>query len=413
MNTCIDHPSQATSLARIARPVDVRDEGAASASAPTRALSRLASIDVLRGLIIVIMALDHVRDYFTAVRFNPLDPTQTTAMLYATRWITNFCAPTFVLLAGVSAYLVGRRCTTNELSRFLLTRGLWLAFLELAVISVEWAFNFRFEIGPILQVVWAIGISMVVLSGLVYLPVRAVGAIGVALCVFHNLLDSVPMPESAVLKTLWAILHVESQLAIGYVHYPLIPWVGVMASGYALASVFGMAEGRRHRVLVALGGSMVASFLALRLINTYGDPAPWTTQSDHLRTLMSFLNVKKYPPSLDYLLATLGPALMLLACLENVRGRLAGVLQVFGRVPLFFYVLHLALAHLAAGLLAMAMGYGNAVLNNLPRYFPPDWGFGLPAVYLAWVLVVVTLYPACRWFGEVKRRRRDWWLSYL
>src|SRR4051812_27287476 len=264
MNTCVDHPSQATPLARIARPVDVRDEGSASATASTRALSRLASIDVLRGLIIVIMALDHVRDYFTAVRFNPLDPTQTTAMLYATRWITNFCAPTFVLLAGMSAFLVGRRCTTNELSRFLLTRGLWLAFLEIAVISVEWAFNFRFEVGPIMQVVWAIGISMVVLSGLVYLPVRVVGAIGVAICVFHNLLDGVPMPASMVLKTLWGILHVESHLAIGYVHYPLIPWVGVMASGYALASVFEMSADRRHRVLVALGGTLVALFLALR-----------------------------------------------------------------------------------------------------------------------------------------------------
>jgi uncharacterized membrane protein len=403
-----------TPLARLVATFDDRDEKSDSTSfAPTRALSRLSSIDLLRGLIIVIMALDHVRDYFTEVRFNPLDPTQTTVMLYATRWITNFCAPVFVLLAGVSAYLAGRRCSTHELSRFLLTRGLWLAFLEVAVISVEWTFNFRFDLGIIMHVVWAIGLSMVVLSGLVYLPVRVVGAIGVVICVFHNLLDGVPMPESPVLKTVWAILHVQGPVAIGYVHYPLIPWVGVMASGYALASVFEMDAARRQRVLIGLGASMVALFLGLRLINTYGDPVPWTTQSDYLRTLMSFLNVKKYPPSLDYLLATLGPALMLLAYLEQVRGKFAGILEVFGRVPLFFYVLHLALAHLAAGLIAMAMGYGNAVLNNPPRDFPNDWGMGLPAVYLAWLLVVVTLYPACRWFGEVKRRRGDWWLSYL
>ena len=381
--------------------------------ARTRALSRLSSIDVLRGLIIVIMALDHVRDFFTDVRFNPLDPTHTTAMLYATRWITNFCAPVFVLLAGASAYLVGRRCTTPQLSRFLLTRGLWLAFLELAVICVEWSFNLRFDIGLIMQVVWAIGMSMVVLSALVYLPVRIVGAIGVAICLFHNLLDGVPMPEAPVLKTVWAILHVDSMVAIGYVHYPLIPWVGVMAAGYALGSVFWMEPARRHRILVTLGASMIALFLVLRLINVYGDPIPWTTQSDHLRTLMSFMNVKKYPPSLDYVLATLGPMLMLLAYLENVRGWFANILQVYGRVPLFFYVLHLALAHLAAGLLAMVMGYGNTVLTNLPRFFPPDWGVGLPWVYVAWVLVVVTLYPACRWFADVKRRRRDWWLSYL
>ena len=416
MSTCLDHSSRATPLARITSILDVREDESTSASAtpaPTRAPSRLASIDVLRGLIIVIMALDHVRDYFTDVRFNPLDPTQTSAMLYVTRWITNYCAPTFVLLAGVSAYLVGRRCTTRELSVFLLTRGLWLAFLEIAVISVEWAFNFRFELGPILQVMWAIGMSMVVLSGLVHLPVRIVGAIGVTICVFHNLLDGVPMPESAVLKTVWAILHVESYVAIGYVHYPLIPWVGVMASGYALARVFDMDAARRQRMLIGLGACMVALFFDLRLVNSYGDPVPWSPQSDHLTTLMSFFNVKKYPPSLDYLLVTLGPALLLLANLENVRGRFAGILQVFGRVPLFFYVLHLALAHLAAGLLAMAMGYGDAVLNNLPRNFPKEWGFGLPAVYLAWLLVVVTLYPACRWFGDVKRRRRDWWLSYL
>jgi uncharacterized membrane protein len=405
----------AAPLTRITTTFDGKEERSANdeSLAPTRALSRLASVDVLRGLIIVIMALDHVRDYFTDVRFNPLDPTQTTAALYATRWITNFCAPVFVLLAGMSAYFVGRRCTRHELSRFLLTRGLWLAVLEVTVISVLWTFNFRFDLGLIMQVVWAIGLSMIVLSGLVYLPVRVVGVIGVAICVFHNLLDGVPMPETPVLKTLWAILHVQSPVAIGYVHYPLIPWVGVMASGYALASVFQMEAERRQRVLIALGASMIALFLGLRLVNTYGDPAPWATQSDYLRTMMSFLNVKKYPPSLDYLLATLGPALMLLACLENLRGWFVSALQVFGRVPLFFYVLHLALAHLAAGVIAMALGYGNAVLNNLPRDFPTDWGFGLPAVYLAWALVVITLYPACRWFGEVKRRRGDWWLSYL
>ena len=402
-----------TPLSRVTTAFDERDGKPARAVVSTRALSRLASIDILRGLIIVVMALDHVRDYFTDVRFNPLDPTHTTAMLYATRWVTNFCAPVFVLLAGTSAYLVARRCTTAQLSRFLLTRGLWLAFLELAVISVEWTFNFRFELGLVMQVVWAIGMSMVVLSGLVYLPVRVVGAIGVAICLFHNLLDGVPMPEAPVLKTLWAILHVESTVAIGYVHYPLIPWVGVMAAGYALGSVFEMEPDRRRRLLITLGASMVALFLALRLINLYGDPVQWTAQSDHLRTLMSFMNVKKYPPSLDYVLATLGPMLVLLAYLENLRGWFANVLQVYGRVPLFFYVLHLALAHCAAGLLAMAMGYGTTVLTNLPRFFPPDWGVSLPWVYLAWMLVVVALYPACRWFGEVKRRRRDWWLSYL
>jgi uncharacterized membrane protein len=407
--------SSTTPLARIATSANETNVGEAGnlALGRIRALSRLSSIDILRGLIIVIMALDHVRDFFTDVRFNPLDPAQTTAALYATRWITNFCAPVFMLLAGVSAYLVGRRCTTRQLSRFLLTRGLWLVFLEWFVVSLLWTGNFRFDLGLIMQVIWAIGMSMVLLSALVYLPVRVVGAIGVTICVFHNLLDGVPMPESVALKTVWSILHVQGFVPFGQVHYPLIPWVGVMAAGYALGSVFQATPDVRQRVLLGLGGSMVALFLALRLINTYGDPVPWTTQSDHLRTLMSFLNVRKYPPSLDYLLVTLGPALLLLACLENARGWFANVMQVFGRVPLFFYLFHLALAHLAAGLLAMWMGYGNAVLNNIMFDFPRDWGVSLPAVYLAWAFVIVTLYPACRWFGELKSRRRDWWLSYL
>ena len=239
-----------TPVARIATTFDDRDRSPASkVFASTRALSRLSSIDILRGLIIVIMALDPVRDFFTYVRFNPLDPTHTSSMLFATRWFSNFCAPVFVLLAGVSAYLVGRRCSTRELSRFLLTRGLWLAFLELAVISVEWTFNFRFELGLIMQVVWAIGMAMVVLSALVFLPVRVVGAIGVAICVFHNVLDGVPMPESAVLKTVRPILLVQSPVAIGFVHFPLIPWVGVMAAGYALTPASSTNTGAQKWVI--------------------------------------------------------------------------------------------------------------------------------------------------------------------
>jgi uncharacterized membrane protein len=397
----------------------VVDAAAAGAAAPpvepaaTRALSRLASIDVLRGLAIVVMALDHVRDFFTNIRFDPLDPAQTTEILYATRWVTNFCAPVFILLAGVSAYLVGKRLTRGQLSRFLLTRGLWLIALEWTVITLAWTFNLKWELGLVMQVIWAIGMSMVVLAALIHLPLKGVGTIGLAICVLHNLLDGVPKPESALWGTVWSILHVSSPTAIGYVQYPLIPWIGVMAVGYALGSVFDMDAGRRRRVLISLGASAVVLFVALRLINTYGDPHPWVAQPTASQTLMAFLDVEKYPPSLMYLLVTLGPALILLAYLESARGWLAGVLQTFGRVPLFFYVLHVALAHLAAGLVAMYMGYGNAVLNNFFFNFPKTWGVSLPGVYLAWLFVVVTLYPACRWFADVKRRRGEWWLSYL
>jgi uncharacterized membrane protein len=377
------------------------------------ALSRLASIDVLRGLVIVLMALDHVRDYFTDVRFDPLDPTQTSAMLYLTRWITNFCAPVFVLLAGTSAYLHGKRSTRGELSRFLLTRGLWLVVLEWTVVTLAWTFNFKWELGLIMQVIWAIGASMIVLAALVHLPVRIVGAIGLAICLLHNLLDGVPRPESVLWGTVWSILHVQSPVAIGYVHYPLLPWIGVMAVGYALGRVFDMDTTSRRQTLVTLGAAAIAAFFVMRLINGYGDPQPWEIQRDAGRTLMAFFNVEKYPPSLMYLLATLGPALLVLAQLEQARGWFARVLETFGRVPLFFYVAHIALAHLAAGLLAMWMGYGTAVLNNFFFEFPTTWGVSLPAVYVAWLLVLVTLYPACRWFAGVKRRRRDWWLSYL
>jgi uncharacterized membrane protein len=403
----------AGTLNRVAAPVVLAAEAARKARATTRAASRLASIDLLRGLIMVVMALDHVRDYFTEVRFDPLDPTQTTAILYATRWITNFCAPTFILLAGVSAYLVGKRGTPAQLSKFLVTRGLWLIVLEWTVLTLAWTFNFKWELGLIMQVIWAIGVSMIVLAALIHLPLRVVGAIGLAICVFHNLLDGVPKPESALWGTVWSILHVQGGTAIGYAHYPLIPWVGVMAAGFALGSVFDMEAGRRRRILLAIGASAVACFIALRLINTYGDPQPWVAQATLGQTVMAFLNVEKYPPSLLFLLVTLGPALMLLAALESARGWLAGVLETFGRVPLFFYVLHIALAHLAAGLVAMYMGFGNAVLNNFFFNFPVKWGVSLPGVYLAWLFVVVTLYPACRWYAEIKRRRQDWWLSYL
>jgi uncharacterized membrane protein len=255
--------------------------------------------------------------------------------------------------------------------------------------------------------------SMVVLAGLVHLPLRVVGAIGVVICVFHNMLDGVPMPDGIVLKTVWSVLHVQGPTAIGLVHYPLIPWIGVMAMGYALGRVFDLDAQTRQQTLITIGTAAIVAFVVLRAINVYGDPVPWVAQSEYSRSVMAFLNVKKYPPSLLYLLVTLGPALIALAMLEQAKGWFARVLETYGRVPLFFYVLHIALAHLAAGLTAMWMGYGNAVLNNFFIHFPRTWGVSLPAVYLAWLLVVITLYPACRWFGDVKRRRRDWWLSYL
>lgn len=379
-----------------------------------RSSARLSAIDILRGLVIVLMALDHVRDYFSNAHFDLLDPTKTTALLYGTRWITNFCAPVFILLAGVSAYLMRHRTTTAALSRALLTRGLWLIVLEFTVITFAWSFNFHYQDGLVMRVIWAIGASMVILAALVHLPVRVVGAIGIALCVGHNLFDSISPAQFGAWAPLWTILHVKAPLpGVGRVLYPLIPWVGVMAVGYALGSVYDMEAARRRRLLTTIGIAAIAAFILLRLANGYGDPQPWTHKEDFRSTFMLFMNVKKYPPSLLYLLVTLGPALVLLAALERAGGRFAAIFQTFGRVPLFFYVLHIMLAHLTAGLLALAMGFGTGLLSNIYIALPGNWGIGLGGVYLAWLYVVITLYPACRWFADLKARRRNWWLYYL
>lgn len=385
----------------------------AHASATAHAFARVASIDILRGLVMVLMALDHVRDFFTDAHFDPLDLSQTSAPLFLTRWITHFCAPTFVLLAGVSAYLTGRRCTRAELSRFLVTRGLWLVVLEVTLMSLVWTFNVRYDHGLFLQVIWAIGVSMIVLGALVYLPLPEIAAYSLVIIFGHNLLDGIDPQTFGAWAPLWSLLHVSEPIPHAFVAYPLIPWIAVMSLGYCLGSLFELERERRKQWFACLGVASLALFVLLRTTNLYGDPVDWSLQSTTVRTLLSVIDVHKYPPSLHYLLLTLGVALLSLAALDSARGKFSEVLRTFGRVPLFFYVLHIALAHLAAGIIALAMGYGTALLSDDFMSVPQQWGFGLPVVYLAWLLVVATLYPACRWFAAVKRRRDDWWLSYL
>jgi uncharacterized membrane protein len=385
----------------------------AHASVTAHAFARVASIDILRGLVMVLMALDHVRDFFTDVRFDPLDLSQTTAALFLTRWITHFCAPTFVLLAGVSAYLTGRSCTRAELSRFLWTRGLWLVVLEVTLMSLVWTFNVRYDHGLFLQVIWAIGVSMLVLAALVHLPMPQIAAFSLLIIGGHNLLDGIEPQSFGAWAPLWSLLHVQEPIPYGFVAYPLIPWIAVMSLGYCIGSLFDLERERRRQWFVYLGAGSLTLFVLLRATNVYGDPIDWTLQSTTVRTLLSFVDVHKYPPSLQYVLLTLGAALLSLAALESVRGKFAEVLRTFGRVPLFFYVLHVALAHLAAGIVGLATGFGTALLSGDFMQVPQQWGFGLPVVYLAWLLVIATLYPACRWFAAVKRRRDDWWLSYV
>jgi uncharacterized membrane protein len=394
-------------------PVDALPATTVAAAAPTRARVRLHSIDMLRGFVIVLMALDHVRTYFTAARFDPLDLTQTDPALFMTRWITHLCAPIFIFLAGVSAYLVSRRCSPEELRRFLVTRGLWLIALEFTVVYFAWSFNLRYESGVIMQVIWAIGASMIALALLAHLQLRTIAAIALTMIAGHHLLDPIAPESFGDLAWVWKVLHVQGQTTYAYVLYPLIPWIGVMALGFASGRVFEIDSQRRRRLLYTAGALSLAAFVTLRALNVYGDPEPWTAQSSLVYTVLSFLDVQKYPPSLLYLLATLGIGALLLGALESARGRFAEMLRTFGRAPLFFYVLHIFLAHFAAGVVALSMGYGEQILTNLFLFLPEGWGFGLTGVYIAWIAVLAALYPACRWFAELKQRRTEWWLSYL
>jgi uncharacterized membrane protein len=378
-----------------------------------RAATRIASIDVLRGLVMVLMALDHVRDYFTVARCSPMDLSCTTPALFFARWITNYCAPVFMLLAGVGAGIAAGRMSRSALRRFLVTRGLWLVVLEVTVVQHVWTFNLRYESGLVLQVIWALGASMIVLAAVAGLPRHTIGLVGLAIVCGHDLLDGIPPSRFGAWAPLWNVLHVQGPTPFGLVLYPLVPWIGVMMLGWWLADLFARPAAERRRDLLTIGCAAVWAFAGLRLANLYGDPTPWSSQATSTLTVLSFLNVAKYPPSLCYLLMTLGPALIVLALLERARGRVAGALATLGRVPLFFYVLHLAVAHLLAGMVALAMGFGTTALGTIFLHFPKGWGFWLAGVYVAWLAVLAITYPACVWFAGVKRRRTDWWLAYL
>ena len=381
---------------------------------------RIDSVDVLRGLVMVIMALDHARDYFSSARFDPLDLARTTPALYFTRWITHFCAPVFVFLAGTGAYLSGvRGRSKGDLARFLWTRGLWLVVVEATIVSFGWSFDPGFH-AIVLQVIWAIGWSMVFLALLVRLPAAVIGTIGVAIIALHNLLDPIRPARFGAFAWVWSVLHVNSWTPIAapgghafLVVYPLVPWIGVIAAGYAFGVVYTWAPERRRRFLGIGGSALTLLFVVLRWTNLYGDPHRWSVQKNGMSTVMSFLNCEKYPPSLLYLLMTLGPAIALLAVLERPAGPLTSKICVYGRVPFFYYVLHIFLIHAMAVAVFVAL-YGPAIFQYGPgNPPPPDFGFGLPFVYAAWALAVLILYRPCRWFAELRARRREPWLSYL
>ena len=381
--------------------------------------TRLEAVDLLRGVIMILMALDHTRDFFGLPGQNPTDLASASAALFLTRWITHFCAPVFFLLTGTGSYLSLRRRSRAELAGFLLTRGLWLIFLDLVVARcLAYQFNFDYRV-TMLLVLWALGWAMITLAALVRLPVSVVTAFGAVLIAGHNLLDSV---RSA--SPLWSILHAPGFVLntpehVVFVSYPLIPWIGVTAVGYGLGQVYDWSAERRRAFLLRLGVALSLAFLVIRGLNVYGDPSRWARQKSAAFTVLSFLNTTKYPPSLLFLLMTLGPALIFLALVDRRTPAALRPALLIGKVPLFYYLLHFALIHLLAVAVCL-LRYGSARwmvespdLAHYPFSPPPGWGYALPAVYLAWVLVVATMYPLCRWFAALKRRRSDPWLSYL
>jgi uncharacterized membrane protein len=384
---------------------------------PIAARPRVDSIDLLRGLIMVLMLLDHTRDFLSSSAVDPRDVHD--PALFLTRWVTHFCAPLFIFLAGLSAFLYGTRGRTRqEVSLFLFTRGAWLVLLELTVVLFGWTFNPAFNFF-VLQVIWAIGWSMIALAGLIYLPRVLLAAIALVMIGGHNLLDPIRAEHLQSFAPLWLILHesgfLEPVPGIKILAlYPLVPWIGVMAAGYLSGPVLNFPEPQRRRWLLGAGLSLVGIFVALRALNVYGDPVPWQPSSSWSASFLSFLNCEKYPPSLLYLAMTLGPGLIGLALFEHARGRLAGWLITFGRVPFFYYIAHIYLIHLVAVAAAALAGGDLAWLFQDPIGTKPEgYGISLLLIYVLWLGFLTALYPLCRWFAALKQRRHDWWLSYL
>tara|TARA_R110002033_G_scaffold169211_1_gene209665 strand:- start:687 stop:1859 length:1173 start_codon:yes stop_codon:yes gene_type:complete len=384
--------------------------------------TRIESIDLLKGLVMVIMALDHVRDYFhySAFMFDPTDPTQTTLPIFFTRFITHFCAPAFSFLAGLSAFIVSKRKSPSELSSFLLKRGIWLIFIELTIISFGWHFDPEFKRSP-LQVIWVLGVSMIVLAGLIHLSKRIILLFSVIIIFGHNLLDGIDIKDNFF----WSVLHQRNNHFIDETHYfgtiySLIPWVAVMSLGYCFGSLYDKTFDAQKRkiILNRVGSGSLVLFFILILFNTYGDPVKWTNYGFDIKTLMSIFNVTKYPASLLYLLITLGASILFLANSEKLKGKIVDFFCVFGRVPFFYYIIHLYLIHFLALLAAEFTDFGWQSMI-LPKFITrvealKGYGFNLIIVYLIWFVVIALLYPLCKKFDNYKQSHKEkWWLSYL
>ncbi|WP_420401529.1 DUF1624 domain-containing protein [Flagellimonas sp.] len=385
---------------------------------------RIKSIDMLRGLVMIIMALDHVRDYFhaDAYFFDPSDLTQTNVPLFWTRFVTHFCAPVFVFLAGTSAFFVGQRRNKKSLSVWLLKRGIWLIIAEFTIIKLAWMFKLDYS-GVLLQVIWVLGVSMIFLAAFIHLP-KKLGLVICLVAVFgHNLLDSVA-PTTPLVAGLWTFLHSFNLVDLGFIQlfvaYPMIPWIFVMPLGYYLGELYKPSFDPKLRIsrLLQIGLGLTLLFFALRAINIYGDSYHWATQDSVGLTVASFFNITKYPPSLHFLLITLGPSLVFLALVENWQNKWTEKMVVIGRVPMFFYIVHIYVIHALAVIAAMMTGFSfSDMVIDLWITLQPQlqgYGFNLWVVYLIWVVLIIALYPICSWYNNYKTAHREkWWLSYL
>lgn len=388
--------------------------------------TRILSIDLLRGLVMVLMALDHVRDFFHNQAFvdDPLNLATTTPALYFTRWVTHFCAPVFVFLSGISAFLSGTRKTKNEQSLFLIKRGFWLILVEFTLVTFGWTFNPFFNIF-VMQVIWAIGVSMIVLGLLVQLPLKVIGTISLLLIAGHNMLDTAEAGIQGQAGFVWDVLHRGHFTLYPFwgnhaflIVYPLIPWMGIMGLGYCAGTLYTSSFDsiRRKKFLLLTGILLLVGFVALRWFNRYGDPHPWTSQESPGLTLLSFLDITKYPPSLAFFGIMLGPALLFLAFSESWNHAFTKPLLIFGKVPFFYYILHIYLIHGLCMAIFFITGHpiSEIVSGDTPFLFRPrEFGYSLPIVYFIWLAIVGALYYPCKRYNDYKMKHKTGWSSYL
>lgn len=385
---------------------------------------RINSLDILRGLVIILMAIDHIRDMWALTPYTPEDMTQTTPGYFFTRWITHFCAPVFVFLAGTSIYLFKQKVNDlNKVARFLLTRGIWLIFIEIILVNWAWSWKMPWNYwGFFLQVIWVIGVCMIIVAGLIRLPQKALLGLSILIIAGHNLLNFITPKDFGTLDWVWKFLHEGGWVAIAadnswgiYVAYPLIPWVGVIGAGYVFGEVMSWNSEKRTKWLWRLGLGSILLFLILRLPNLYGDTDTWEVQKNALYSFMDILNTQKYPPSLQFLLMTLGPSFLLLILFERLSGPAMDFLRIFGRVPFFFYALHFPVIHITS-ILYFRILHGewfDLANGGQPEKWPNYYEPSLIRLYLVWIIIVGGFYFLCRWFNTYKSTHKYWWLKYI